>query len=124
MLFAVGRKLSFLGCLIINNIFFTQHFLESHLKTLVRTRHHIAPFLDHGDLDNPGVDLRPHADLLRHVEAILDLLKAGHQLGHVLAGCLGVEAAGLLWIVTDYCLNTVLKSIKIVDKPNTESFYV
>ena len=55
-----------------------RHFLEYHLNTLVRTSDYIAPFLDHGDLDNPGVDLRPHTDLLRHVEALLDLLKAGH----------------------------------------------
>ena len=88
---------------------------SQYLDTFVRTGDNITPFLDHWDLDHPGVDLRPHADLLRHVEAVLDLLEAGHQLGHVLAGCLGVEAAVLLRVVPDYGLHTVLESSKFLD---------
>ena len=111
MLLAVGRALSLLGCLYINRglIFSTPIILECYLNTFVRTRDNITPFLDHRDLDHPGVDLRPHADLLGHVKAVLDLLEARHQLSHVLAGGLGVEAAGLLRVVPDYGLYAVLE---------------
>ena len=117
MFLAVGWAQSLLGSLEKEKMKVHHQYLfysSQYLDTFVRTGDNITPFLDHGDLDHPGVDLRPHADLLRHVEAVLDLLEAGHQLGHVLAGRLGVEAAVLLRVVPDYGLHTVLESSKFL----------
>ena len=122
MLLAGGRTLSLLGCLNLKKIkVYCNYFGIFYLDTFVRTGDNVTPFLDHGNLDHPGVDLRPHADLLGHVEAVLDLLEAGHQLGHVLAGRLGVEAAVLLRVVPDNGLYTVLESSKLLDI-RTETF--
>merc|ERR1719150_3236429 len=56
----------------------------------------VAPLLDHGLLDGPGVGPGPGAHLLGHVHALLGGGQLGHQLGHVLAGPLGLQAAVLL----------------------------
>merc|ERR1719278_2092959 len=56
----------------------------------------IAPFLDNGLLDRPGVGPGPGADLLGDVNALLGGLELGHQLGHVLAGPLGLQSTLLL----------------------------
>ena len=56
----------------------------------------VAPFLDHGLLHLPRVGPGPGAHLLGHVHTLLGGLELGHQLGHVLAGPLGLQAALLL----------------------------
>ena len=43
----------------------------------------IAPLLDDGLLDLPGVGPGPGADLLGHVHALLGGLQLGNQLGHI-----------------------------------------
>merc|ERR1712032_1598678 len=64
-------------------------------------RGHVAPLLDDGLLDRSGVGSGPGADLLGDIHTLLDRGKLGHQLGHVLAGPLGLEGAGLLGGVLD-----------------------
>merc|ERR1719150_2451925 len=56
----------------------------------------VAPLLDHGLLHLPGVGPGPGADLLGHVHTLFGGGQLGHQLGHVLAGPLGLQAALLL----------------------------
>merc|ERR1719150_3648027 len=56
----------------------------------------VAPLLDHGLLDGPGVGPGPGAHLLGHVHTLLGGGQLGHQLGHVLAGPLRLQAAVLL----------------------------
>merc|ERR1719150_2870259 len=56
----------------------------------------VAPLLDHGLLDGPGVGPGPGAHLLGHVHALLGGGQLGHQLGHVLAGPLGLQGTVLL----------------------------
>ena len=53
----------------------------------------VAPLLDDGLLDLPGVGPGPGADLLGHVDALLGGLELGHQLGHVLASSLRFKGA-------------------------------
>merc|ERR1719495_2278238 len=67
----------------------------------------VAPLLDDGLLDLPGVGPGPGADLLGHVDALLGGLQLGHQLGHVLASPLGLEGALLLGGVLDDSLHLV-----------------
>jgi len=64
-------------------------------------RGHVAPLLDDGLLDRSGVGSGPGADLLGDIDTLLDGGELGHQLGHVLAGPLGLEGAGLLGGVLD-----------------------
>ena len=71
-------------------------------------RRHIAPLLDDGLLDLPGVGPGPGADLLWDVDALLGGLKLGHQLGDVLAGPLGLEGTLLLGGVLDNGLDLVV----------------
>ena len=56
----------------------------------------VAPLLDNGLLDLPGVLPGPGADLLGDVDALLGGLERGNELGDVLAGPLGLEVASLL----------------------------
>merc|ERR1719458_470249 len=56
----------------------------------------VAPFLHHWLLDLPGVAPRPGADLLGDINALLSGLKLGNQLGHMLAGPLGLQGTLLL----------------------------
>ena len=67
----------------------------------------IAPFLGHGLDYPPWVSLGFLADLLGHVHTLLDRSQLGHQLGHVLAGTLGLERALLLGGVLDDGLGLV-----------------
>ena len=71
-------------------------------------RRHIAPLLDNRFLDGPGVGSGPGADLLGHIDTLLGGGELGHQLGHVLAGPLGLEGAGLLGGVLDNGLLLVI----------------
>merc|ERR1711860_451811 len=64
-------------------------------------RGHVAPLLDDGLLDGSGVCSGPGADLLGHIDTLLGGGELGHQLGHVLAGPLGLEGTGLLGGVLD-----------------------
>ena len=57
---------------------------------------HVAPLLDNGLLDLPGVLPGPGADLLGDVDALLLGLEDGHQGGDVLALALGLQVASLL----------------------------
>merc|ERR1719458_2418414 len=68
---------------------------------------HVAPLLDDGLLDLPGVGSGPGADLLGHINALLGGLQLGDQLGDVSAGSLGLEGALLLWGVLDNGLGFV-----------------
>merc|ERR1719397_845380 len=67
----------------------------------------VAPLLDDGLLDLPGVSPGPGADLLGHVHALLGGLQLGNQLGHVLASPLGLKATLLLGGVLDHGLHLV-----------------
>ena len=67
-------------------------------------RWHIAPFLDYRFLDRSWVCPRPGADLLGDIDTLLGGGELGHQLGHMLAGPLGLEGAVLLGGVLDDCL--------------------
>merc|ERR1711973_812376 len=69
---------------------------------------HVAPGLDDGLLDLPGVVPGAGADLLGHVDALLGGLELGHQLGHVVAGTLGLQRALLLGGVLDHGLGLVV----------------
>merc|ERR1719239_1846506 len=51
----------------------------------------VAPLLDDGLLDLPGVGPGPGADLLGHVHALLGGLQLGNELGHMLASPLGLK---------------------------------
>merc|ERR1719435_250583 len=67
----------------------------------------VAPLLDDGLLDLPGVGPGPGADLLGHVHTLLSGLQLGHQLGHVLAGPLGLKSTLLLGGVLHHGLHLV-----------------
>merc|ERR1719458_126920 len=56
----------------------------------------IAPLLDNRLLDRSGVGPWPGADLLGDINALLSGLKLGNQLGHMLAGPLGLQGTLLL----------------------------
>merc|ERR1711860_453616 len=71
-------------------------------------RGHVAPLLDDGLLDRSGVGSGPGADLLGHIDTLLGGGELGHQLGHVLAGPLGLEGTGLLGGVLDNGLLLVI----------------
>merc|ERR1719384_1146959 len=64
-------------------------------------RGHVAPLLDNRLLDGSGVGSGPGADLLGDIDTLLSGGELGHQLGHVLAGPLGLEGAGLLGGILD-----------------------
>ena len=67
-------------------------------------RWHIAPFLDNRFLDRSWVCPRSGADLLGDINTLLGGGELGNQLGHMLAGPLGLEGAVLLGGVLDDCL--------------------
>merc|ERR1719397_52329 len=67
----------------------------------------VAPLLDDGLLDLPGVGPGPGADLLGHVHALLGGLQLGNKLGHMLASPLGLKATLLLGGVLDHGLHLV-----------------
>ena len=71
-------------------------------------RRHVTPFLDDWLPDLPGVGSGPGADLLGDIDTLLGGGELGHQLGHVLAGPLGLEGAGLLGGVLDNGLLLVI----------------
>jgi len=75
-------------------------------------RGHVAPLLDDGLLDGSGVGSGPGADLLGDIDTLLSGGELGHQLGHVLAGPLGLEGAGLLGGVLDNGLLFVITLLR------------
>ena len=68
----------------------------------------VTPFLHDWLSDLPGVSSGPSADLLGHIDTLLGGGELGHQLGHVLAGPLGLEGASLLGGVLDNGLLLVI----------------
>ena len=70
--------------------------LLSHLSQAGLLGGDVAPLLDDGLLDLPGVGAGPGADLLGDVNALLLGLEEGHQLGDVLARSLGLQVAVFL----------------------------
>jgi len=68
----------------------------------------IAPLLDHGLLDLPGVGPGPGADLLGDIHALLGGLQLGDKLGHVGTGPLGLEGAFFLGSILDNSLGLVI----------------
>ena len=69
---------------------------------------YIAPLLDHGLLDLPGVGPGPGADLLGDIHTLLCRLELGHQLGDMGAGPLGLKATLLLGGILDNGLGLVV----------------
>ena len=67
-------------------------------------RGHVAPLLDDGLLDGSGVGSGPGAHLLGDIDTLLSGGELGHQLGHVVAGPLGLQATFLLGNILDNCL--------------------
>ena len=80
-------------------------------------RGHVAPLLDDGLLDGSGVGSGPGADLLGHIDTLLGGGELGHQLGHVLAGPLGLEGTGLLGGILDNGLLLVITLLGTLFKP-------
>ena len=62
---------------------------------------HVAPLLDDGLPDLPGVGSGPGADLLGHIDTLLGGGELGNQLGHVVAGPLGLQTTFLLGNILD-----------------------
>jgi len=54
-------------------------------------RRNVTPLLNNRLLDRPWVGPRPGADLLGDINALLSGLQLGNQLGHMLAGSLGLQ---------------------------------
>merc|ERR1712003_474394 len=82
-------------------------------------RGHVAPLLDDGLLDGSGVGPGPGADLLGDINTLLGGGELGHQLGHVLAGPLGLEGAGLLGGVLDNGLLLVITLLLSLSESTT-----
>ena len=61
----------------------------------------IAPVLDEGNLNLPGVDLGHGTDLLGHLDTLLDRLQLGDQLGDLLAHRLRLHLTLLYWLADD-----------------------
>ena len=70
--------------------------LLSHLSQAGLLGGDVAPLLDDGLLDLPGVGAGPGADLLGDVNALLLGLEERNQLGDVLARSLGLQVAVFL----------------------------
>merc|ERR1719320_1866493 len=70
----------------------------------------VTPLLDDWLLDLPWVRAGPGADLLGDVHTLLSRLQEGHKLGDVLALLLGLQAASLLWDLSDNSLS-LLKAL-------------
>merc|ERR550532_2721585 len=68
----------------------------------------VAPLLDDGLLDLPGVGSGPGADLLGHVHTLLSWAELGDRLGDVLTGPLGLQGTLLLGGVLDDSLDLVV----------------
>merc|ERR1712002_801215 len=71
-------------------------------------RRHIAPFLDNWLLNLPWVSSRPSAHLLGNIHTLLGGGELGDQLGHVLAGTLGLQRTLFLGSVLDNSLSFVI----------------
>ena len=82
-------------------------------------RGHVAPLLDHRLLDGSGVGPGPGADLLGDIDTLLRGGEFWHQLGHVLAGPLGLEGTGLLGGVLDNGLLLVVTLFFTLFEPTT-----
>jgi len=68
----------------------------------------VAPFLDNGLLDLPGVGPGPGAHLLGDINTLLSGLQLGHQLGHMGTGPLGLQRTLLLGGILDNGLGLVI----------------
>ncbi len=68
----------------------------------------VAPFLDNGLLDLPGVGPGPGAHLLGDINTLLSGLQLGNQLGHVGTGPLGLQRTLLLGGILDNGLGLVI----------------
>ena len=62
---------------------------------------HVAPLLDDGLPDLPGVGSGPGADLLGHIDTLQLGGELGHQLGDIVAGSLGLKTTLLLGNILD-----------------------
>lgn len=78
--------------------------LLSHLGQAGLLGGDVAPLLDDGLLDLPGVGTRPGADLLGDVNALLLGLEEGNKLGDVLARSLGLQVTVFLGDLLDNSL--------------------
>jgi len=82
--------------------------LERFLGQARLLRWDVAPFLDDGLLDLPGVGSGPGADLLGDINAFFLGFKLGHQFGDVLAGTLGLQRTLFLGSILDNGLGFVI----------------
>jgi hypothetical protein len=71
-------------------------------------RRNIAPLLDNGLLDLPGVGSGPGADFLGDIHALFLGLKLGHKFGDVLASSLGLQRTLFLGSILNNGLNFVV----------------
>merc|ERR1711942_626771 len=72
-------------------------------------RWHIAPFLHNWLLHLPWVGSCPCTDLLGNIHTLLSRSKFGHQLGHVLAGTLGLQRTLFLGPLGALCICCVAR---------------
>jgi len=79
----------------------------------------VAPFLNNGLLDLPGVSSGPGADLLGDINALLGGGELRNQLGHVLAGTLGLKRTLFLGGILDNCLGFVITLLSTLLEPTT-----
>ena len=93
--------------IIISKWLLTKQVVKFYLGEPRLLRGNIAPPLDNGLANLPWVGPGPGADLLGHIHTLLGGLQLGHQLGHVLAGPLGLQGALLLGGVLHHRLHLV-----------------
>jgi len=91
--------------------------LERFLGQARLLRWDVAPFLDDGLLDLPGVGSGPGADLLGHIDTLLGGGELGDQLGDVLASPLWLQRTLLLGGVLDHSLDLVVALLLSLSEP-------
>jgi len=91
--------------------------LERFLGQARLLRWDVAPFLDDGLLDLPGVGSGPGTDLLGHIHTLLSGGELGDQLGDVLASPLWLQRTLLLGGVLDHSLDLVVALLLSLSEP-------
>ena len=73
---------------------------------------HVAPLLDDGLVDLPGVGLRPGTDLLGYVHTLLGGRELRNQSGDVFAGSLWLQSTFLLGSILDHSLHLIVALLR------------
>ena len=76
----------------------------------------IAPFLDDRFLHLPGIGPGPGANLFGYIHTLFSRRQLGYQLGHVLAGTLGLQGTLLLGGILDNSLGFVKAFLLALEK--------